>query len=366
MLAGRARRGSPVWLPRFLRREPGLRYEGLVHETVERWHARHGFATARLDCDIVHAGGATSVREARGKDDRNLALLQEWCRSERESVVPFGYLAVELLARGRAGEAWEAAERGWALVEGQPPSRNFSRLAAARGLLALERGLPGVALESARRAEAHDGPSPDLHLVRGRAHEAAGAGGGAGLGGAGERPRGGRGQPARLPGPGWRARRPAGAGRRDELAGLDSPRHRAARPGPASRGRRQLRARPRREARSPGGSPGKARGAPRPGRCGRSAGRHRANRRADVGEAPRRLGPGRLRRPGARCAGGRSWLPGPGPGGAGAVGERMAACSRCAASSRTCGPTSRRAVHLHVTRRGPGCCCSGGDRPHHR
>jgi tetratricopeptide (TPR) repeat protein len=81
-----------------------------------------------------------------------------------------GEIALDLLAQDRLSEGWAAAERGWALLErGAPPS--VLRLATARGLLALARGAPEIALECAARGEAHDGPAADFHLLRGWALE---------------------------------------------------------------------------------------------------------------------------------------------------------------------------------------------------
>ncbi len=171
VLSGRARLGDPLWLPRLLKRTPDLRYEGVVHESVDGWFATRKFKAARLEADVLHLGEVAELRQQRGKDERNTRLLRERCREERDSVTPFGYLAQALFHEGRADEGREVAERGWALIDRQPAWRSVQRLAAARGLLALARGDLLVALESAERGEGRSGASADLHLLRAWAKE---------------------------------------------------------------------------------------------------------------------------------------------------------------------------------------------------
>ncbi len=171
VLSGRARLGDPLWLPRLLKRTPDLRYEGVVHESVDGWFATRKFKAARLEADVLHLGEVAELRQQRGKAQRNIGLLRERCRVEAESITPFGYLALELAQRGEPEEGWAVAERGWSLLPSQPWWRRYQRLAVARALLALVRGEPALALEAVLIAERHDGACADLHLLRGWALE---------------------------------------------------------------------------------------------------------------------------------------------------------------------------------------------------
>ncbi len=169
VVAGSARQGSPIRLPRLLRRTADLRYTGLVHESVSDWLASRGMRLADLDVDIVHLGYVAEVRAQRGKRDRNVALLRRRCALEPDSVTPRGELALQLVFEGELAEAAEVAERGWALLPRQPPGRSILRLALARAISALERGDAERALESVERAWRTEGPGPDLDHLRGRA-----------------------------------------------------------------------------------------------------------------------------------------------------------------------------------------------------
>ena len=169
VVAGRARQGPPIPLPRVLRRTPDLRYAGVVHESVSAWVAARGMRVAPLDVDIVHFGAIPALRGERGKDDRNLRLLRRRCALEPDSVTPFGYLALELVSRGALADAAEAVERGWALLQARPADVSVLRLAVARAIVAVEAEEPARALQAVELAERAEGAQPDLHYLRGRA-----------------------------------------------------------------------------------------------------------------------------------------------------------------------------------------------------
>jgi glycosyltransferase involved in cell wall biosynthesis len=81
VLSGRARRGAPVLLARLFRRDPSLRWEGRVHETPRTWLAR-GPRARTLPADLIHLGCVPELRAAKGKDARNLALLERRCQDD--------------------------------------------------------------------------------------------------------------------------------------------------------------------------------------------------------------------------------------------------------------------------------------------
>ncbi|ABC81111.1 glycosyl transferase, family 2 [Anaeromyxobacter dehalogenans 2CP-C] len=180
VLSGARRAGPPALLPRVVRRAPGLRWTGRIHESVLDWAAARGGRIAALELDLVHLGYAKEIWEGRGKRERNLALLRRRAAEEPDSVIALGYLAAELLALGRAEEAGEVAERGWAALGRQPAHRSIRRLAVVRAALAVRRGDAAAALEAVDRAEAAGGANPDLAFFRACALELSAGAAGAG------------------------------------------------------------------------------------------------------------------------------------------------------------------------------------------
>jgi tetratricopeptide (TPR) repeat protein len=116
VLDGRARLGNPAYLPRLLRRTPDLQWTGIVHETVAPWLARHGARTRTVEAPIVHLGAVPEVRAAKGKDARNLRLLEVLCASDPDEPTPWAHLAAERSRSGDPAGAIEAVERGWAAL----------------------------------------------------------------------------------------------------------------------------------------------------------------------------------------------------------------------------------------------------------
>jgi tetratricopeptide (TPR) repeat protein len=165
VVSGRERLGPPGILPRVLRRTADLEWRGVVHESVVEWWLRRGKKGALLDVDLVHLGAIPSLRSERGKRERNVRLLFRRCELEPEDGTAFGYLAMELRALGRADEAAEAAERGWAMIDRQPRYRTIGQLAVARALCALRVGDVARARDSLARAAAQDGPHPDFAFL---------------------------------------------------------------------------------------------------------------------------------------------------------------------------------------------------------
>lgn len=173
VLAGTARIGEPVHLPRLLRRTPDLRWEGSVHESVTEWLVGRGMKLAFLDVDIVHYGRAPEITRGKDKSRRNLVLLERRCAAEPEALAPYGYLAHEYLEIGEGGRAADVVERGWSLFRRKhhPAHVSVLRLATARARVQLDAGDTAGVLDTLRHAERHDGPHPDLDFLRGTALE---------------------------------------------------------------------------------------------------------------------------------------------------------------------------------------------------
>jgi tetratricopeptide (TPR) repeat protein len=173
ILSGRARTGTVMLLPRVFRNADGLEWRGAIHETVGEWLLRTRGRRALVDVDVVHLGYTPDMMAGRAKRERNLALLRKRAATDGDDITAHGYLALELLEAGQADEADRVVAGAWALLDRQPPWRCFSRLAAARGLLALRRADAAMAIETADRAERQNGPHPDFDYLRGFGHEIA-------------------------------------------------------------------------------------------------------------------------------------------------------------------------------------------------
>ena len=171
VLSGRARRGDALRLPRLFRRRPGLRYQGVVHETVDEWLAERGALAVDVEADIVHLGAIPGLRAARGKSERNLRLLERRCALEPESLTPLALLAAELFEGGRVAEAAQVAERGWALLARRPPWRSIHLLAVVRAQAASLMGDPCKVQETAEAAARLEGSTSDLSYLQGCALE---------------------------------------------------------------------------------------------------------------------------------------------------------------------------------------------------
>jgi tetratricopeptide (TPR) repeat protein len=165
VVAGTARRGEPTWLLRLVRRAPDLRWDGVVHEHVADFLRRHGRTARRVRADVVHLGGDPALRRARGKSDRNVALLERRCRLDPDDAIAWGYLAMELYERGRSAEASAAAERGWEAT--RRSSRVSLRGLVVRGLCAVAAGDGERAVESAELGRRRLGECDALAYVAG-------------------------------------------------------------------------------------------------------------------------------------------------------------------------------------------------------
>jgi glycosyltransferase involved in cell wall biosynthesis len=173
VVEGRARRADPVLLPRLLRRTGDLAWEGVVHEQVTSWALRHR-RIARVDAAIVHFGAVPELRAARGKNDRNLRLLERRAAAEPGNATVHAYLARELERRGDAVRALEAARKGWTslLARGERrPEVDVVLPATLLAFLALRAGELDEALAVLAPARLWTDPHPNLDLLEGLAHE---------------------------------------------------------------------------------------------------------------------------------------------------------------------------------------------------
>jgi hypothetical protein len=159
VVAGRARRGEPVLLPRLLRRTEDLAWEGIIHEQVGAW-ARRGRRIVALPASIVHYGAVPSLRLARAKNERNRKLLERRCEREPDDPTARAYLARELERSGDLGRAWLESERAWSTIErlaaAGPPPCEVVLPATLLAFLSLRNDRPQRALEVV--AEPSSGP----------------------------------------------------------------------------------------------------------------------------------------------------------------------------------------------------------------
>ncbi len=113
VLSGDARRGDPILLARLFRKTDDLAWEGAVHENVDRWAMRPGRVIRTLTAPIIHLGAIPSVREALGKDRRNLELLERRCEQEPNHPLMRAHLAREYERAGDLRRASDEALRAW-------------------------------------------------------------------------------------------------------------------------------------------------------------------------------------------------------------------------------------------------------------
>jgi len=171
VLSGKARLADPIFLPRLLKKTPDLEYRGIVHESVTEWLVRQRMNLRYLDADIIHLGNVPSLRAGKAKSRRNIELLEKRCALEPDSVVPYGYLALELIKAGERERAWSTVDRGWAIALRRPAGQTVLRLADARATLQLERGDAAGVLETVALAVELEGPQPDFFFLKGCALE---------------------------------------------------------------------------------------------------------------------------------------------------------------------------------------------------
>jgi tetratricopeptide (TPR) repeat protein len=175
VIAGRARIGQPRPVLRLFRRGHEGPFRGRIHEGIEQWVRSEGLLVSAVDADIIHLGATEEMRRERGKQGRNLRLLELRAAEEPDEAVVWGYLAAERIDNGDDAGAWDAAQRGWqALVRAHaapPPHPSGERLAAIRAKLQIQRGAAAAAIDTLHQICAWEGPRPLYAYLAGAAFE---------------------------------------------------------------------------------------------------------------------------------------------------------------------------------------------------
>ncbi|MFN0242580.1 MAG: glycosyltransferase [Planctomycetota bacterium] len=184
VIAGRARIGEPVWLPRFFRRDERLRFRRRVHETIVRdlasWFGRQGERIAAVEAPIVHFGEVKVLRAELGRSARNRRLLERALAEDPADGDLAGYLALELVRAGDRARAHTVARASFepflaALdrAESQTLRPSPIQLASVLATLTLEDGDARRALDVVRSAQQRCAePHPNLRFLEGAALEA--------------------------------------------------------------------------------------------------------------------------------------------------------------------------------------------------
>lgn len=173
VVAGRARRGDPVLLPRLLRRTADLRWEGVVHEQVGAW--ARGKRIAAIEAPVVHLGAVPELREARGKNERNLRLLEKRAAAEPDSPTVLAYLARELERCGQSQRALDVVRASWSAMQraagaGRPPCDAVQPVTLL-AFLCIRGGQLDEAIAALAQARVWSDAHPNLDLLDGLAHE---------------------------------------------------------------------------------------------------------------------------------------------------------------------------------------------------
>ena len=175
ILSGAARTDAPTLLPRLLRRDPDLKWEGRVHESVTEWLALGGKTVVEVSASILHLGNASDIVEAKDKLNRNLHLLRQRCEEEPKNPVMWSHLARVCFRAGLPEEAWSAAHRAWDALRAQINSgrqwHSLSPVVTVFSFLALQRGETKQSLLALEAARQWNIVHPNLALLEGVARE---------------------------------------------------------------------------------------------------------------------------------------------------------------------------------------------------
>lgn len=153
--AGKRPDFSSVGLARLYRNRPAIRWTRPVHESLmESLIALGAIELEHSGLRLVHSGYLPEVVRARGKRERNLAILSTRREAEPDDLFNLYKLATTCGTLDRIDEAREILEEAWskgrALSAGQRASRPFLPLVAAElSRLSAECGLPGRGAEVA-------------------------------------------------------------------------------------------------------------------------------------------------------------------------------------------------------------------------
>lgn len=180
VLSGAARDDEPVALSRVFRKQDGLRWTGVVHESVEQWVLAAPRVQVHIEAPVVHVGYCKEIRDAKDKTRRNTTLLERQVEASPDDPVPRTYLARERHRAGRIDDAVAEAERAWTSYR-KRRDQERRRGAAGRvspiatatllGYLWLERRRFADVLAVVTEAQNDAGPHPNLDLLAALAHE---------------------------------------------------------------------------------------------------------------------------------------------------------------------------------------------------
>jgi len=175
VVSGRARRGEPVVLPRLLRFDEKLRWEGCVHEQVTTWSQAPGRRIARIEAPIVHFGAVPELRAARGKADRNRVLLEKRAQAEPDNPNVHAYLAREYERCGETRRAFDEARASWralvASADGGLPSSDVVLPATVMAYFSIQNQDLDGAEQALTRARGWTKSHPNIELLSGLVHE---------------------------------------------------------------------------------------------------------------------------------------------------------------------------------------------------
>jgi len=171
ILSGAACNEAPTLLPRLLRRDPDLRWHGRVHESVTDWVTTGNKRIQKIEAPILHLGNAEDIVEAKDKLNRNWGLLKRRCAEEPDNPVMWSHLARVSIRAQRPEEAWQAALKGWevlqASVEDGNNSHSVEPLVTVLAFLALQRGEEDAAFQVLQQARNWSISHPNLALLEG-------------------------------------------------------------------------------------------------------------------------------------------------------------------------------------------------------
>lgn len=175
VVSGSARRGEPVALPRLLRFDEKLRWEGCVHEQVTTWSQEPGRRIACIEAAIVHFGAVPELRTARSKAERNRRLLERRAQEEPGNPNVRAYLAREYDRCGETRRALDEARASWrALVDsanGGVLSSDVVLPATVMAYFSIQNQDLDGALDALTRARGWTKPHPNIELLSGLVHE---------------------------------------------------------------------------------------------------------------------------------------------------------------------------------------------------
>lgn len=120
VLSGQALLQAPQLVARLFKHHDNLEWEGIIHEQTHRWALRGPKRVKRLEqAVIVHYGAVPAYHKLRGKDRRNLSLLEKRCERDPRDTAGRRYLANALHGAGQRDRAAMEIKAAWHTLRGQ-------------------------------------------------------------------------------------------------------------------------------------------------------------------------------------------------------------------------------------------------------